>query len=132
MNPWQLATHELIVGAVAVHFVCDWPLQSSWMAEHKADPQHAAGYLHALVHGVGLGFLLGWVALAVAGVHWLIDIKRPRRFWARLVRGDIPRLDERRRIHPLLPTSRQLLLRSMADQGLHIAVICGAALVVGS
>lgn len=105
---------------IVVHRVCDWLLQSDWMAKHKAAPRyvtrwvndqltgrnfevscpwwdrHPAAYVHAGIHGVGflaLAILTPWTAWAAGVVfvtHLLIDTRVPVAWWSRLVRQTQP------------------------------------------
>ncbi|HSO19407.1 MAG TPA: DUF3307 domain-containing protein [Desulfosarcina sp.] len=69
------------------HLVADWMLQTDWMARHKMNLKHPAGWIHAAIHGLCLTWALNWVAGLVLGVaHLLIDTRVPLEFWMRRVK----------------------------------------------
>jgi hypothetical protein len=71
-------------GLVA-HFVADWLLQNNWMAAHKIDLRHPAGWVHSAIHMALIGLALGWQAGLVLGLtHLLIDTRVPLRWWQRV------------------------------------------------
>src|SRR3954468_8464160 len=71
-------------GLVA-HLVADWLLQNDWMALHKTNLRHPAGWVHASIHVVLLGLALGWRGGLVLGIlHLLIDTGRPVNWWVRV------------------------------------------------
>jgi hypothetical protein len=45
---------DLLVWGTVVHLVVDWLFQNEWIAEHKADLRHPAGYIHPAAHGAAL------------------------------------------------------------------------------
>jgi hypothetical protein len=64
---------------ILLHFLADWPLQSSWMAVNKSkhwDPLT----LHVLVYTLVFCFAgFNWAFLAVTfGAHWLTDFLTSR------------------------------------------------------
>lgn len=42
------------------HFICDFLLQTNWMAFNKHNFKHAGGYVHALYHAIGTMIVLDW------------------------------------------------------------------------
>lgn len=80
------ATALLLWGLVA-HLVADWILQNAWMAEHKTDLRHPAGYVHAGIHGLALALVFPWPAAVVLAVaHLLIDTRKPLEWWRKFYR----------------------------------------------
>ena len=51
---------SLFERGLVAHLVADWLLQNDWMALNKMNLRHPAGWVHAAIHGVLLGFALGW------------------------------------------------------------------------
>ncbi|MHC1764466.1 MAG: DUF3307 domain-containing protein [Verrucomicrobiia bacterium] len=97
--------------ALVAHLVADWLLQNDWMALHKADLRHPAGWVHASIHAVLLGLALGWKGGLVLGtLHLLIDTGRPLSWWIRIFKksDDAPLAG---------------VIRLWTDQVLHIALI---------
>lgn len=81
----------MIWGLVA-HLVADWLLQNDWMSRNKVKPWHPAGYIHAGIHGLIFWPLFGgWVALALAAAHLLIDFRKPVQWWSKLIRQTQPK-----------------------------------------
>ncbi len=71
--------------ALVLHLVADWLLQNHWMARHKDDLRHPAAWVHASIHGILLGFVIGWQGGVVLGlVHALVDTRVPQRWWCRV------------------------------------------------
>jgi hypothetical protein len=114
---------ELLVWGIVAHLIADWPLQNDWMANNKARVRHPAGFVHAGIHGVALAFVFGWWALALAGAHYVIDLRTPVVWWSRLVRQTQPDTS--------LSYSVGLEVRFWTDQVFHIACIAGLALAIG-
>lgn len=111
---------ELLVWGGLVHLVVDWLFQSEWIAEHKADLRHPAGYLHAAAHALAL--LLVFPPLAALGLgaaHLVIDTRQPLRLWARLV--------SQTEQGPMAVS-----VHIWRDQTLHLAAIGAAALIVSA
>lgn len=72
----------LLVWAIVIHLIADWPLQTEWMAAHKSDLRHPAGWVHSAIHVALMLFVLPWpAALAVGVSHLLIDTRRPLNWW---------------------------------------------------
>jgi len=110
----------LVVWGTVVHLVVDWLFQNEWIAEHKTDLTHPAGYVHAGAHAVALLLVFPWAAAMAIGVaHFVIDTRRPLELWARVV--------SQTREGPIA-----VPLHIWRDQTLHVAVIAAAALLVGS
>lgn len=71
------------------HFICDFPMQSVWMASNKGIYGHRAGFAHAWVHMIGTFFVLvivsqsigiffdpltmAWVLIAEGIIHYHTD-----------------------------------------------------------
>ena len=106
MNPWDLTSSELLVWGIVLHLIADWPLQNDWMANNKARryrprwqvfdgdrwsvesrwwDRHPAAYVHAGIHGLLLAAVFGWIAVPLAVVHLLIDLRTPVAWWSRRV-----------------------------------------------
>ena len=65
---------ELLVWGGVIHLTVDWLLQNEWMARHKTDLRHPAGYVHAGLHGVAmLAIFPPLAALGLGVAHLLID-----------------------------------------------------------
>lgn len=111
---------DLLVLGIVIHLFCDWPLQNHWMATHKANLRHPAGYVHAGIHTLGMLLIFPpIVALAIGIVHLLIDTRKPVQWWqhfyGQTTEGPYA-------IH----------VQIWLDQVLHIAVIALAALAVNA
>jgi hypothetical protein len=73
--------------ALVLHLIGDWLLQNDWMARCKSNLRHPAAWVHAGIHGVLLGLVLGWRGGLVLGVvHMLVDTRAPQRWWSRVFR----------------------------------------------
>lgn len=71
--------------ALVLHLVGDWLLQNDWMARNKSRLRHPAAWVHASIHGLLLGALLGWPGgLVLGGIHMLIDTRAPQLWWGRV------------------------------------------------
>lgn len=68
---------ETLFVLVAVHFICDYPLQGSFLSSAKKDGPLAAWHLfgHSMIHGAGVFFVTGSMTLACieVGAHCMID-----------------------------------------------------------
>lgn len=136
---------ELLTWGIVAHLVCDWLLQNEWMAVNKmkrgkpgplSDPlaletvpwwhRHPAAYVHAGIHGIGLAFVFGWVAILLALSHLLIDCRWIVAAWSKLIRQTQPDPTE----FPLMDIGADV--RIWADQVWHIGAIAIAALIVSS
>lgn len=72
----------LLVWAIVIHLIADWPLQTEWMAANKCNLKHPAAWVHSGVHMVLMLLVLPWPgALAVGVSHLLIDTRRPLHWW---------------------------------------------------
>jgi len=121
VNPWDLDASSLLIWGIVAHLIADWPLQNDWMAKHKANLRHPAGYVHAGIHGALLAVVFGWVALPLAVAHLLIDTRKPVEFFSLAMRQTQP--------HGA-GYDIGIEVRIWADQVWHIACIAVAALVV--
>ena len=73
--------------ALVMHLIGDWVLQNHWMAENKSNLRHPAAWIHAAIHMILLGIVLGWAGGLVLGlVHLSIDTRLPFELWARTFR----------------------------------------------
>jgi hypothetical protein len=135
-----------MVWGLVAHLVADWPLQNDWMARHKADLRHPAGYVHAGIHGALLAPVFGRVAAPLALAHLIIDTRKPVQWWSRTVRQTQPepwfafasRMDREpaedapghheHRERPLYDVGTEV--RFWTDQVFHIACIAGAAVIL--
>lgn len=83
-DPIRPTSMTVFETALVLHLVADWLLQNDWMARNKANLRHPAGWVHAGIHGVLLGSVLGWVGgLVLAVLHLLVDTRVPRNWWSR-------------------------------------------------
>jgi len=128
---------KLFVWSFVLHWLCDWILQSDWIAANKvgfvmiplSKPAkgdwkyltipHKAAWVHAGIHLLGLLLIFPWwMALIVAAIHLLIDTRIPLRWWQNFYKqtttGDIA-------IHVAIWT----------DQALHAVTLAIAALIAG-
>ena len=116
----DLTATELLIWGVALHLVVDWLLQSEWMADHKPDLRHPAGWVHAGLHGLALAVIFPAAAAAVLALaHLLIDTRRPLSWWGRVCTQP--------QEGPVAIT-----IHIWRDQALHVATIAVAALAVGA
>ncbi|MEZ4662216.1 MAG: DUF3307 domain-containing protein [Caldilineaceae bacterium] len=70
--------------ALLAHLCADWLLQNDWMAQHKQQWRHPAAWVHAGIHALLLGLVLGWQGGLVLGLlHLWIDTRAPLQWWAR-------------------------------------------------
>ena len=110
---------ELLVWGTVVHLVVDWLLQNEWIAEHKCDLRHPAGYIHASAHAAALLLVFPPLAALALGVaHFVIDTRRPLQLWSRVM----SQTEEGPIAAPV---------HIWRDQTLHIAAVAVAALIVG-
>jgi hypothetical protein len=97
-------------GLVA-HLVADWILQNDWMALNKMKLRHPAGWVHASIHGILLGLVLGWAGGVALGIfHLLLDTGRPLDWWIRVFK----KCDK---------APQAALIRLWTDQVLHIVAL---------
>ncbi|MEZ4557838.1 MAG: hypothetical protein R2854_15585 [Caldilineaceae bacterium] len=65
----------MLLWAIIIHLLADWPLQTEWMAAHKSNLTHPAAWVHSGVHTALLLLILTWpLALLVGVTHLLIDM----------------------------------------------------------
>ena len=62
----------LMTALVIKHFICDWLLQTEWMAKNKGDNMLAL-FLHGLVNGVGTFMVLAFVGFHAAILGLILD-----------------------------------------------------------
>ena len=99
--------------ALMLHLIADWLLQNEWMSVNKVRLTHPAAWVHASIHGVLLGLVLGWAAGLTLGVlHMLVDTRVPIRWWIKLFK----KCDQ----SPDLP-----ILLIGCDQVLHLSCLAG-------
>lgn len=110
---------DLLVWAVVIHLVADWPLQTEWMACHKSDLRHPAAWVHSGIHTGLLLLLFAWpMALGIGLSHLLIDTRRPVTWWMNRVK----------RIGPTAPSYANVEL--WMNQVFHIMVLAAAVLLI--
>jgi hypothetical protein len=113
----SVQTH-LLVWAIVVHLIADWPLQTEWMALHKADLRHPAGWAHSGIHAALLLLVFPWpVALGVGLTHLLIDTRRPLNWWMAHVK------------HMQRTTPGYADVELWMDQVFHVVVLAAAVLL---
>jgi hypothetical protein len=117
----DLSATELLVWGAILHLFVDWLLQNEWMADHKLDLRHPAGYVHASLHLIALAiiFPLG-AALALAVAHLLIDTRRPLGWWSQVC-------SQPQDLGPIA-----ISVHIWRDQTLHLTTIAIAALIVAA
>jgi len=109
----------LFTFGLVLHLVCDWLLQNAWMSDNKSNLLHPAAWVHSGIHLVGLLLIFPWwAALAIAGVHLLIDTRVPLLWWSRIFRQT-------------QEGAVVITLKFWCDQTAHILVLALAALIVG-
>jgi len=136
MNPWNLSASNLLVWGIVLHLVADWPLQNDWMANHKAQLSHPAGYVHAGIHGLLLAIIFGWVAIPLAVAHFVIDLRWPVVWWSKLIRQTQPqgryvevgRFGSHQAYIPAWDAGVEV--RFWTDQVFHIVCLAVAALLI--
>jgi len=141
VNPWDLSSSELLIWGIVLHLVADWPLQTDWMANNKAErrtrhmrrgdgmmtpprmfqpstpwwDRHPAAYFHAGIHGILLSAIFGWVAAPLALAHLLIDTRTPVVWWMKMMRQTQPK-NQFTLTFPLTP-NEETMLASLYDIG---------------
>lgn len=109
---------ELLVWGTVVHLVVDWLFQNEWIAEHKTDLRHPAGYIHAVAHALALLLVFPPLAAIALGIaHLVIDTRRPLSWWATVMTQTVE--------GPIAAP-----IHIWRDQTLHLVTIAVAALVV--
>lgn len=135
MNPHHLDATSLMIWGLVAHLIADWPLQSDWMAKHKANLKHSAAIQHGFIHAVALGFVFGWVSVPLAVVHMLIDTRKPVEWWSKRIGQTQPLnrytlVDDRgENAIPIYDVGTEV--RFWTDQVFHIVCIAIAALIIG-
>ena len=115
--PTQRQTTLLVWGLVA-HVVADWLLQTDWMARHKNDLRHPAGWVHSGIHTFCQLWVMPWhLALLIGVSHLLIDTRIPLRWWMRVVKG----------VPPDSPVYKDLAI--WMDQMLHVMALAAIVLL---
>ena len=109
---------DLLVWAVVIHLIADWPLQTEWMAVHKTSLTHPAAWVHSAIHAALLLLVLPWpVALGVGVTHLLIDTRRPLNWWMAHVK------------HMRRTTPGYAEVELWMDQVFHVVVLAAAVLL---
>lgn len=122
---------ELLAWGAVIHLVCDWLLQSEWMAVNKTSLRHPAAYVHSGIHALGFLLVFPWYgALALGASHLLIDTRKPVEWWSKLIgqtqpKGGITGWGEREgdRIQTAPYYDLGLEVRIWVDQVFHVAAI---------
>jgi hypothetical protein len=75
----------IFLALIAMHAVCDYPLQGEFLARAKNRFAPVAGFpwyqalgAHAIIHGGAVGFLTGiwWLGILEAVAHFVIDYQK--------------------------------------------------------
>ena len=75
---------DVLVWAVVIHLIADWPLQTEWMALHKSNLLHPAAWVHSGIHALLLLLVFPWYfALGIGFTHLLIDTRVPVQWWSK-------------------------------------------------
>jgi hypothetical protein len=110
---------DLFLKALMAHLIGDWFLQNHWMAEHKVKPLHPAAWIHMAIHLVLLMLVFPlWLAVAVGGIHYLIDLRLPLIAWRSWMKQTA-----------FGPTALHVAI--WQDQATHILVLYAAARLIG-
>lgn len=120
-NPLGISSLQttLLVWAIVIHLIADWPLQTEWMAVNKCNLRHPAGWVHSTIHAVLMLLVLPWPAAVAVGIsHLLIDTRRPLNWWMAHVKR--------------MPATSPLLLsvELWMDQVFHIVVLAVIVLLL--
>ena len=110
---------DILVWAIIIHLIADWPLQTDWMACNKTNLRHPAAWVHSGVHAVLLLLVFPWYVAAGVGVtHLLIDTRVPVQWWTKTFKG--------------MPRSAPMYgqIEMWMDQTFHIIVLAAAALLL--
>ena len=108
----------LFEAGLIAHLVADWLLQNDWMARHKTDITHPAAWLHAAIHAVLLGGVLGLTAGVGLGIaHLVVDTRRPLSLWQHFFKQTTDGCDAR-------------MVAVWADQVLHLVCLAIAVLIL--
>ncbi len=78
--------HTILALLVFGHFLCDYPLQGTWIATTKDHTNpHPSGYpwyqsltAHSVIHGGAVGIITGSLLLGFLEfvIHWIIDFAK--------------------------------------------------------
>jgi hypothetical protein len=78
---------ELLVWATIMHLVTDWLFQTEWMAIHKTNLRHPAGWVHAGVYTLGMAVVFPPIVAILIGItHLLVDTRAPVRWWLHTIK----------------------------------------------
>lgn len=130
-----MASSDLMIWGLVLHFLGDWPLQNHWIAFHKKNLKHPSGYIHAAIHGALLAIVFGWWAIFLAASHLLIDTGKPVIWWGKLIKQtqpegnevEIGRFGSRQQYMPAWDIGTEV--RLWVDQVFHILAIAVIALI---
>lgn len=110
---------DVLVWAIIIHLVADWPLQTDWMACNKMNLRHPAAYVHSGIHTALLLLVFPWYyALGIGFTHLLIDTRIPVQWWMKTFKH----------IRPTAPNFA--LIEMWLDQVFHIIILAAAALLL--
>lgn len=77
----------MLADAIVLHLIADWIFQNDWMARNKSSLLHPAAWVHGLIHLIAMILLFHpLIAIAIAIVHMLIDIRKPLSWWSKVYR----------------------------------------------
>jgi hypothetical protein len=73
---------DLLLYGIIAHLIAHWIFQNDWMARHKANVTHPAAWVHGIIHFVAMLMVFpAPIALMIAGLHILIDTRKPVQWW---------------------------------------------------
>ena len=82
-----MTTTDYFIWGFIVHLICDWFLQSEWMALNKVSLKHPAAWVHSGIHLIAALFVFPvWIAVVLAASHILIDTRVPLIWWRKFYR----------------------------------------------
>ncbi|MCP4422135.1 MAG: DUF3307 domain-containing protein [Chloroflexi bacterium] len=77
----------MLINGIVAHLIADWIFQNDWMARNKTNLRHPAAWVHSGIHLIAMLFIFPiWAAILIAGMHMLIDTRKPVQFWQRIFR----------------------------------------------